>query len=417
MPSLAGLFAKVIPPDPLRRKLIAIRLAESIGKGVFISGSVVYFTLHVGLSAGQVGLGLSAAGFAGLVSSIVFGMIADRMSRRRLLCILFVLLAIGFGLYSVVDSAAKFYVLVMCVGFLEYGTSPTNSALMGTLVAPEERVRLKAMMRSVFNIGFSVGIGVAAAAALSPKLLVVIPLTTAALMIVAAILVTRLPEGESKPIPSGVKRFAAVRDLPFLGVIGVSMVLASHMTVLLVALPLWALNRTSVPHFLIPLLLIFNTVFVILFQVRASKGAETVAGASNTARKSGYWLAGGLLIIAATALADNVVLVSATIVAAVLILSVAEIMQAASAWGLGFGLAPEHAQGEYLGAFDLHVITQNIIGPAILSGIVVAFGFWGWVAVAAMVLVAASVITPVARYSERRLAATQPEQVGDVVAA
>lgn len=406
---IATLLSRVIPPDALRRKLIAIRLAESIGKGVFISGSVVYFTLHVGLSAGQVGLGLSAAGFSGLVSSVVFGVVADRMSRRKLLCVLFLTLAVGFGLYSLVDSAAAFFALVMCVGFVEYGTSPTMSALMGTLVPPDERVRLKAMMRSVFNIGFSVGIGVAAAAALSPRFLVVIPLTTAALMVVAAVLVTRLPEGERKTIPSGLAKFAAVRDLPFLGVIGVSAVLASHVTIVLVTLPLWALSRTSLPHFVVPLLLIVNTVYVILFQVRASKGAETVPGACRTARLSGYWLAAGCLVVALTAVVGNVVVVTVAIVAAVLVLSTAEIMQSASAWGLGFGLAPEHAQGEYLGAFDLHVITQNIAGPAVLSGVVVAFGLWGWLAIAVVVLVAATVVTPVARHSERRLAATRPE--------
>lgn len=396
-------LSRVIPPDSLRRKLIAIRLAESIGKGVFISGSVVYFTLHVGLSAGQVGLGLSCAGVAALVSSVTFGMVADRMSRRRLLSLLFFTLAVGFGLYSLADTAVAFYVLVICVGFFEYGTSPTMSALMGTLVSPDERVRLKAMMRSVFNIGFSVGIGVAAAAALSPDLLVLIPLTTAVLMVVAALLVLRLPEGERKAIPSGFKRFAALRDMPFLGVIGVSAVLASHITIVLVTLPLWALSRTSLPHFVVPLLLIVNTIFVILFQVRASKGAETVAGAARIARRSGYGLAGGCLVIALTALNNNVVLAAVAVVVSVLILSTAEILQSASAWGLGFGLAPEHAQGQYLGAFDLHLITQNMVGPAILSGVVVAFGLWGWLAIAAVVLAAASVITPVARRSERRL--------------
>src|SRR4051812_33923403 len=99
-------LSRVIPPDSLRRKLIAIRLAESIGKGVFISGSVVYFTMHVGLSAAQVGLGLSTAGVSALVSSVVFGIVADRMSRRRLLSLLFLALAVGFGLYALVDSAA-----------------------------------------------------------------------------------------------------------------------------------------------------------------------------------------------------------------------------------------------------------------------------------------------------------------------
>ncbi|MBM0276014.1 MFS transporter [Micromonospora tarensis] len=190
---VTDVVAGLVPTDPLRRKLIAIRLAESIGKGVFLSGSVVYFTLRVGLDARQVGLGLSAAGLSAFLSSVLFGVIADRVGARRLLVILFALLAVGFGLYTLVDSAAAFFALVVTVGFLEYGTGPTNGALIGNLVPAAERVRLKAMMRSVFNIGFSVGIGVAAVAALDQRLLVLIPLTTAALMAGAALLVTRLP--------------------------------------------------------------------------------------------------------------------------------------------------------------------------------------------------------------------------------
>ncbi|GGQ75961.1 hypothetical protein GCM10010166_52660 [Couchioplanes caeruleus subsp. azureus] len=394
----------MVPADPLRRKLIAIRLAESIGKGVFLSGSVVYFTLRVGLDARQVGLGLSAAGLSAFLSSVVFGVIADRVGARRLLVMLFAALAVGFGLYAVVGTAPQFFALVVAVGFLEYGTGPANGAVVGTLVPAEERVKLKAMMRSVFNIGFSIGIGVAAVAALSQRLLVLIPLTTAALMAGAAVLVTRLPDVPARPVPVGFKRFAAVRDPRFLAVIAISSVLASHVTVILVTMPLWALNHTSLPHFLIPLLLVFNTVFVILFQVRASRGADTVEGAGRLARRSGYWLAGGCLVIALTALGDDKVLACVAIVGAVLILSTAEVMQAASGWGLAFGLAPEHAQGEYLGAFDLHVITQNVVGPAVLSGLVMTFGLWGWLGVAAAALVASALIIPAARRSQVALA-------------
>ncbi|MEK8110273.1 hypothetical protein NKG94_50135 [Micromonospora sp. M12] len=94
---MTDVVAGLVPTDPLRRKLIAIRLAESIGKGVFLSGSVVYFTLRVGLDARQVGLGLSAAGLSAFLSSVLFGVIADRVGARRLLVILFAALAVGFG--------------------------------------------------------------------------------------------------------------------------------------------------------------------------------------------------------------------------------------------------------------------------------------------------------------------------------
>jgi MFS family permease len=402
--SIASVLGGLIPADSLRRRLIAIRFAGATGKGVFISGSVVYFTLHVGLSAAQVGIGLSAAGFAGLVSSVLFGMIADRMRKRTLLCALFAAVAVGFGMYSLVGSATEFYILVMLIAFLDYGVGPTENAIVATLIPAGERVRLNSMMRSVFNIGFSVGIGIAAVAALSDRLLVLIPVGSAVLLGLAAVLVTRLPAGDASMAAQRPRPFGALRDLRFLSVVGVSSVLASHITVLMVVLPLWTLNRTSIPAFLVPLLLVINTAFVILFQVRASRGAETVAGAAATGRRAGLWLAAGCAVISVTAFSGNVVVALVAIIVTVLLLSVAEVLQSASAWGLAFGLAPKHAEGEYLGAFDLHVATQNIAGPVMLAGLVIAQGFWGWAAIAAAMLVAAWLIVPAARRSADAIA-------------
>ncbi|MFG2823183.1 MFS transporter [Kitasatospora sp. NPDC048365] len=413
----AGRLARLIPADPLRRRLLAIRFAGATGRGVFLSGSVVYFTLHVGLSAGQVGLGLSASGFAGLVSSVLFGMIADRVHKRTLLCALVGLVAVGFGLYSLVSTATEFYVLVVLIAFLDYGTGPTESAIVATLVPDGERVRLNAMMRSVFNIGFSAGIGVAAVAALSERLLVLIPIGSAVLLGAAAVLVTRLPAGAPTGTARRPRLFGAVRDLRYLSVVGLSAVLASHISLLMVVLPLWTLTETGVRPFLVPLLLVINTVFVIFFQVRASRGAETVAGAAATGRRAGLWIAAGCAAVSVTAVWHDAVLAAAAVVATVLALSVAEVMQASSAWGLAFGLAPKHAAGEYLGAFDLHVAGQNVAGPVLLSGLVIAQGFWGWMAVAGLMVAAALLIGPAARRSAEAMAAKSAEAGAEAPAA
>ncbi len=394
---------RLIPSEPDLRNLLILRLAESVGKGVFISGSAVYFTLAAGLSPTQIGLGISAAGLSGFAASLLFGMVSDRFGARRLLCILFAMEAVGFALYPLVGTAATFYPLVIALGFIEYGTGPSMGALVGSLVKPEDRVRIRAIMRTVFNIGFSIGSGIAALAVLQRSLLDAIPLATAVLMALAAVLVRRLPvDPPRQATPVGFKKFGAIRDMRFLGVVAISSLLANHVTILLVTLPLWALQRTSVHPSVVPLLLIFNTVFVILFQVRASRGADTVEGAGKIARRSGIWLAGGCGIVAVTAMNVSTIVATVALVAAVLVFSVTEVMQAASAWGLAYALAPEHAQGEYLGAFDLHVIAQNTVGPAVISGLVMATGATGWGIVAAVSLVAAILIVPASHRSHAK---------------
>lgn len=404
-PGVAGFISQFIPEQPLPRRLVGVRFAAATGKGVLLSGSVVYFTLHVGLTAAEVGIGLSAAGFAALASSVVFGIVADRVRKRALLFAQFVAVAVGFGLYALVHDPLEFYILVMLISFFDTGMSPTEGAMIAALIPAEERVRLNATMRSVFNIGFSVGIGIAAVAAISSRLLVLIPLGSALLLGVAALLVTRLPADVPKPRPAvRPRRFGALRDLPYVGVVAVCAVLASHMTLLMVVLPLWTLDRTHVPHFVVPLFLVFNTVFVILLQVRASKGADTVMGAARIARRAGVWIAAGCGAVVITVYVHNVAVGVAAIIVAVLAMSMAEILQSSSAWGMAFGLAPESARAEYLGTFDLHLGTQNIIGPVVISSLVMSLGAWGWATIAAAVLLAAWAIVPAARRSEAAMA-------------
>lgn len=398
-------LADLFPRNPLMRKITLIRMSDSMGRGVFMSGSVLYFTLHVGLSARIVGLGLSTAAFSALISVVVFGVIADRVGKRKLLVILFALWAVLFALYTQVHSAQWFFPLIAAAYFVEGGIGPTDDALMVTLVSAEQMVNLKAVMRTVFNVGFSIGTGIAALAAASQRTLILIPIAAAAMMAGTSIMVSRLPEGRTpKEAPQGLRTFSAIRDQRYLKVVGVSAVLALHASIVLAVLPLWALNRTAVPHPVIPALLIFNTAFVILFQVKASKGVDDIPSAGRTARRSGYWLAAGCLVVAIAAIKGigaHGPAVAGILIAAILCFSVAEVMQSASSWALAFALAPEHALAEYLGTFELHVISQSIVGPAVLGGMVLSYGFWGWAGTAVVVLIGAALIGPVAAAAHR----------------
>ncbi len=55
------------PPSPLAGRLATQSLLFALGEGTFMTGSAVFFTQIVGLSAAQVGLGLTIAGVAAFV--------------------------------------------------------------------------------------------------------------------------------------------------------------------------------------------------------------------------------------------------------------------------------------------------------------------------------------------------------------
>ncbi|MBV9024682.1 MAG: MFS transporter [Streptomycetaceae bacterium] len=387
------------------RTLGALHFIDSMGNGLFVSGSAVYFVVVAGMPASQVGLGLSLAGLSGFVSSVLLGLAADRMGARRLLALLLLALAGAYALYPAVGSTWEFFAVVSLVGALEFGCGPAFGALIMDLVPEENRVPARAALRSLFNVGFSVGALLAAGfIAADGTALQLLPLGNALTFLAAAAMVLRLPASTARCGAGDGGRFRALRDVPFLSVIGASSLLALHSAVLLVGIPLWIVKNSGLPHNLVPLVLVVNTVLVVLLQVTAARGSETLGGAITAARKAGLISVTACAVLAVAAL-TGVWLTGIITLAAVLLFTLAELWQSASGFSLSFGLAPDSARGEYLGAFNLHVVAQATVGPAVVSLLVVGHASYGWLAMGLIFLAGTAAIGPAVRRAEQSKAA------------
>ncbi|MFF3420017.1 MFS transporter [Streptomyces sp. NPDC002698] len=390
------------------RTLGALHFADSLGNGLFMAGSAVYFVTVAGLPATVVGLGLSAAGLSGFVASLVFGRMTDKTGARRLLTVLLFLLAGAYALYPAVHSPAVYFPVVVLIGALEYGCGPAFGALIAELVPDGERVTARAALRSLFNAGFSAGALTAAALiSLGKDTLTLLPLGNGLTFLAAAALALKLPANGARAAADAGKPFRVLRDLPFLGVIASSSLLALHSAVLLAGIPLWIVRNTDLPRGLVPLILAVNTVLVVLFQVAAARGSETLDGSVRAARKSGLVSVLACAALAAATLTGSWATGAVTL-GAVLLFTLAELWQAASGFGLGFGLAPEHARGEYLGAFHLHMVIQATLGPALVAFLVVGHDRLGWLALAALFLAGTAAIGPTVDRARRNLPAPAP---------
>jgi hypothetical protein len=149
-----------------------------------------------------------------------------------------------------------------------------------------------------------------------------------------------------------------------------------------VALPLWIAHRTDAPAWLVGALMVLNTVLVVLGQVRASRGSETVPGAAAAIRRSGWLLLVACLVFAVS---GHVV----ALVVGVIVLTVAEMLHSAGSWGVSFGLAPEDKQGQYLGAFTMGTRIYDTVGPGLVTAMTLGAGPPGWVALGVLYLVLA----------------------------
>src|SRR3954467_6384790 len=74
---------RIAGPTPLIRRLSTQSVLSAFGDGVFLTGSAVYFTQIVGLSASQVGLGLSITGGVTFLLAVPLGKLSDRLGAKR----------------------------------------------------------------------------------------------------------------------------------------------------------------------------------------------------------------------------------------------------------------------------------------------------------------------------------------------
>ncbi|MGH3567401.1 MAG: MFS transporter [Pseudonocardia sp.] len=387
------------------RRLAVATLVDASGNGFFISGSAAFFVVHLGFPAEQVGIGLSLAAGMGTVASIVIGRLTDRYGARTVYVVLAVAQGLCYACYPLVGSFWALLVVVSLAAIADFGSAPAWGSLVGGNVPNDQRVRIRARLRTVYNIGFSVGVllcGVVVAVG-TPAAYVSLALGNATSFLVGAAVARRVPEVRIPARSSGPLR-VALRDTPFLAVTLVWAVLSLHISVMLVAIPLWIVERIDgLGSMMVSVLFVLNTAMAILLQVWASRGAETWSGSAKTARRSGLLLAAGCVALAITDYIGTVFAVSLLVLATVLV-TFSELFRSASSWGVVYALAPDGKLGEYLGVFGLSTSIQAMAGPGLITLLVAAFGGLGWLVVGGVAGAAALLAVPVTTRAAHRSA-------------
>lgn len=395
-------LAGLLPAHPATRALIYATLAGSTGRALFITVSVVFFTRSVGLSAAEVGLGLTIAAVLGLFVGVPAGHLADRVGPRAT-TVSFGLARAGMPLgYLLVDDFAGFLVVAIVIAMLEAAGGASHGALVAGAVPARDRVRTRAILRSATNVGWAFGaVGAGVALHFDTRFAYAVLLfVCAGCALLASLLNLRVPAVAPRPKTHGGPALIALRDRPFLTLTVLNAVLCVHYGMLNVAVPLWVVQRTEAPAWIVGGLGLLNAVAVILFQVRASRGSGDATGAAAAQRVSGFLLAGACVLYA-LAEGQPMWVAAAVLVIAALVHVLGELRQAAGSWGLSFDLAPDHAQGQYQGLYGTGFSMANVVAPALLTTVVVGWGWPGWALFAVAFVVTGLAVPIAARWALR----------------
>ncbi len=403
---------RLLPPTELARRLSVQSVLFAFGEGIFLTGSAVFFTQIVGLSAAQVGLGLTMAGVVSFFFAVPLGKQADRIGPKRMWALGAVAQA---ALYLVWPWIGGFFAFLAMMVVLEIvGTAGWSGRGAYTIdVFPRaERVRSQAFMRAALNIGFTLGalVGGLALALNNDDIVRAVPVLTAVILGANALLIARLPDAphDRTPAPAAgsgadqVIKPGALRNKAFLALTTCDGVLGTNQVLLNVVIPLWLVQETDAPRVLLAWLFGTNTVMAVLLQVAAARGVDSVASSLRAARIS----AGFFVLSCAIVLVTHDTLGWVTIALVWLghvTVTGAELFQSAASWGFMSELSDPERLGEYQGAAHIGHTAGSVWAPAAFTFLAMEWGTPGWITIAVIVVVAVLGMGPAARASERYL--------------
>ncbi|MFH9726464.1 MFS transporter [Streptomyces sp. NPDC017254] len=380
--SPAGRMVRMAGDSVPERVLIAASFVNRVGNGLFNAASALYFTLIVGLPAAQVGAALTIAGLIGLFAGIPGGHLADRRGARTVMMLALVVQAVSMASLVLVESWAA----LTAIATVDQLAAAAGGAAWGALVVRvggERPALFRARLRTFVNLGVvlgTLGAGLAVAADTRGAYVALI-LGNAASFALCALLLLLLPPYPVLAAPPRERRRLALADRPFLAFTALYGAMGLQYSVVSLLLPIWISQHTEAPRWTVAAVFAANSAFCVLLQTRIGSRIETPRDGGRAFRTAGllFLVSCPLMGLAAH---TPVWAAAGLVVAAIFVHSLGEIWESSACFALGFGLAPDHAQGQYQGVLGLGFSAGQALAPAVLTTVVLGLGTAGWLVLA-----------------------------------
>lgn len=392
---LTAPLRRLVPPTPLSRRLAVQSMLFATGDGAFTTGSAVFLTQVVGMSAGKVGLAITIAGVAEFLFAYPAGRVVDRLGPKRVWAVSTLCRVACFCVLPFVSSFWEYVALAVVFAAFDSAGGSAHHAYVIDVLPTKERVETQAYMYSALNVGFTLGaiIGGVALAFDSLEVIRWTPLFAAALLLANAFWITRLPAApHDLRVASGERRVKPTGPGPmrnpgwmlvsfFLGTLWTNQVL------LHIVIPLWLVEATDAPHVLLAWLFGTNTVLCIFLPAYTSRGVRTLDDALRY-----VWISSGFFVVSCV-----ITMLTHSTVGLVTVLLVwlghvtvtgAELAVSGASWSFQSELMDPARRGEYQGVQEVFGALGSRWAPALYTFLALEWGAEGWLVIGGVIVLA-----------------------------
>lgn len=347
--------------------------------GAFVATFMaLYLTLDRGYSASYAGLVAALHGLGGVVSSLGAGVMADRFGRRPTMLAAQVSTAVSVAVLGFMVHPAAIAAVAFFVGMSSNASRPAVQAMIADIVPAKDRVRAFSLNYWAINLGFAVS---SAGAGFIAEYSYLAGFVAEAVMTLFCAVVVFMKVPESRPekaataagapgVPDAddVRLGTVLRDGRFMGVVGLSFVIALIFQQGYVGLPV-AMGTDGFSSSDFGTAIAVNGVLIVVLQIPVTRFIQhrdprRLLIVSSLLAGYGFGL---------TAFAGSVAVYALTIC----VWTVAEIVNAPVQNGLVVQLSPAHGRGRYQGMYTLSWAAAALVAP-LLSGVVIDHFGAGW---------------------------------------
>ncbi|MEO3875741.1 MFS transporter [Nonomuraea sp. B12E4] len=358
---------------PAVRPFLVGMFVDALGNGLYVPLTLLFIQQVTGLPGPMVGLGVTVAATLGLAANPLAGVLIDRFDARTVLVGTYVVRALGFALYPLVDAFGPLVAIAAVISAGDRAFYPASVSYVAALTEDGGRDRLYALQATARNVAFGLG-GLLSASAVSlagrTGFTLIAVLNAASFVLASAfLLMSRGPGRGARPPgkPGGYRQVLA--DRPFMGLVAAEQAFTLSHLILSIGLPLYAVSALDAPPAMLGILYTINTLLVAVGQI-------PVRHLQRHARRThAMALAGGVFILsfalyAATALVPPGLPRISALVAATLAFTLAELLHRPPSASLAAGVAPHALRGRYLAVHQMTWSVGQVVAPAGFSALV-----------------------------------------------
>ncbi|GAA2833229.1 MFS transporter [Kitasatospora sp. CM 4170] len=377
-----------LPKTTGRHRLVGAHLVDSLGTGLILAFTLVYFARTTGLTVAAIGAAVSTARLLALPTAIVVGPLIDRFGARAVAVGGNALSALAYG--GFLAAGQVWQIVAVCllaqIGHVSYWTSSTGLVVLAS--AEGERTRWFALVQTLRNTGM--GLGGALGAVLvagggTGGLRALVVLNAASYLLAAGLLASWRPAGaeraeRAEPTgPAGRARGgyrAVLRDRRYLLLVAVNLAFVFGSMIISMLLAVYLTEGLHREAWVAGTLLVLNGVQVVLTQSAVARRLErfrptrvVAAGAVLNA------LSFGLFALLAAAPGW---IVTAGLFAAMFLYNLAETVATPYSEELSVALADPGQRGRYLAVYQLSWNLGQAVAPGLLTLLLGHGAAWPW---------------------------------------